>query len=97
MPIPPVDAHVATVRRFSRFYTRRIGALIAMNKEARVTLAVDSDATVEAAVAGGVHDVIIDVNVGLPRCGCPRQSLSASPRALLRLANGIRLGRGSRP
>jgi len=27
MPTPPVDAHVATVRRFSRFYTRRIGAL----------------------------------------------------------------------
>jgi D-serine deaminase-like pyridoxal phosphate-dependent protein len=49
---------------------RRLGALIAMNKEARVTLAVDSDATVEAAAAGGVRDVIIDVNVGLPRCGC---------------------------
>ena len=27
MPTPPVDAQVATVRRFSRFYTRRIGAL----------------------------------------------------------------------
>ena len=27
MRIPPVDAQVATVRRFSRFYTRRIGAL----------------------------------------------------------------------
>jgi D-serine deaminase-like pyridoxal phosphate-dependent protein len=49
---------------------RRLGALIAMNKAARVTLAVDSDATVEAAAAGGVRDVIIDVNVGLPRCGC---------------------------
>src|SRR5437762_815329 len=49
---------------------RRLGALIAMNAEARVTLAVDSEATVEAAAAGGVRDVIIDVNVGLPRCGC---------------------------
>jgi len=49
---------------------RRLGALIAMNKEARVTLAVDSGATIEAAAAGGVRDVIIDVNVGLPRCGC---------------------------
>lgn len=27
MPTPPVDAQVATVRRFNRFYTRRIGAL----------------------------------------------------------------------
>jgi len=40
--------------------------------EARVTLAVDSDATLEAAAAAGgaVREVIIDVNVGLPRCGC---------------------------
>ncbi len=44
---------------------RRLGAL-----EARVTLAVDSDATLEAALAGGVREVLIDVNVGLPRCGC---------------------------
>src|SRR3954451_8468556 len=36
----------------------------------RVTLAVDSEATIEAAVAGGVGEVVIDVNVGLPRCGC---------------------------
>src|SRR5205823_5787356 len=38
--------------------------------QARVTLAVDSDATIEAAAAGGVREVVIDVNVGLPRCGC---------------------------
>ena len=37
----------------------------------RVTLAVDSEATVAAAAAGGVREVLIDVNVGLPRCGCP--------------------------
>ena len=37
---------------------------------ARVTLAVDSDETIEAARAGGVQEVVIDVNVGLPRCGC---------------------------
>ncbi|MBV8305682.1 MAG: alanine racemase [Acidimicrobiia bacterium] len=49
---------------------RRIGALLAMNKDLRVTLAVDSKATIDAAVDGGVRDVIIDVNVGLPRCGC---------------------------
>lgn len=38
--------------------------------DARVTVAVDSDATVEAAARGGVREVLVDVNVGLPRCGC---------------------------
>ena len=46
----------------------RLGAVVASG--ARVTLAVDSDITVDAAVAGGVREVVIDVNVGLPRCGC---------------------------
>jgi D-serine deaminase-like pyridoxal phosphate-dependent protein len=44
---------------------RRLGAL-----DARVTVAVDSEATIDAAAAGGVREVLIDVNVGLPRCGC---------------------------
>lgn len=46
----------------------RLGALAASG--ARVTLAVDSEPTIEAAAAGGVREVLIDVNVGLPRCGC---------------------------
>jgi D-serine deaminase-like pyridoxal phosphate-dependent protein len=37
---------------------------------ARVTAAVDSEETVRAAAAGGVREVLVDVNVGLPRCGC---------------------------
>jgi D-serine deaminase-like pyridoxal phosphate-dependent protein len=37
---------------------------------ARVTLAVDSEATIAAAASGGVREVLVDVNVGLPRCGC---------------------------
>jgi D-serine deaminase-like pyridoxal phosphate-dependent protein len=44
---------------------RRLGKL-----DARVTVAVDSPETIEAAVAGGVREVLVDVNVGLPRCGC---------------------------
>jgi D-serine deaminase-like pyridoxal phosphate-dependent protein len=44
---------------------RRLGRL-----DARVTVAVDSPETVAAAVAGGVGEVLVDVNVGLPRCGC---------------------------
>jgi D-serine deaminase-like pyridoxal phosphate-dependent protein len=46
----------------------RLGALAASG--ARVTLAVDSEPTIEAAAAGGVREVLVDVNVGLPRCGC---------------------------
>jgi D-serine deaminase-like pyridoxal phosphate-dependent protein len=47
----------------------RLGALVQADR-ARLTLAVDSDATIEAAASGGVREVVIDVNVGLPRCGC---------------------------
>jgi D-threonine aldolase len=47
----------------------RLGALVAAGT-ARVTVAVDSEATLAAAAAGGVREVLIDVNVGLPRCGC---------------------------
>src|SRR5438552_6147506 len=48
---------------------RRLGALV-RSGEARVTLAVDSDATVDAAASGGLREVVVDVSVGLPRCGC---------------------------
>jgi D-serine deaminase-like pyridoxal phosphate-dependent protein len=47
---------------------RRLGVLVRAG--ARVTVAVDSPQTIEAAAAGGVPEVLIDVNVGLPRCGC---------------------------
>ena len=47
---------------------RRLGVVAATG--ARVTVAVDSDQTVRAAAAGGVREVVIDVEVGLPRCGC---------------------------
>ena len=53
----------------------------------RVTVAVDSDATVDAAAANGIHDVLIDVNVFLPRCGCPPDD---APRLAARaLAAGL--------
>jgi D-serine deaminase-like pyridoxal phosphate-dependent protein len=47
---------------------RRLGAVV--ESGARVTVAVDSAATVAAAASGGVREVVIDVNVGMPRCGC---------------------------
>jgi D-threonine aldolase len=36
----------------------------------RLTVAVDSAATIEAAAAAGVAEVLVDVDVGLMRCGC---------------------------
>ncbi len=45
----------------------RLGALA---DQANITVAIDSDATLDAAVRGGVRSVLIDVDVGLPRCGC---------------------------
>ncbi len=45
--------------------TKRLGAL-----DARVTIAVDSPETIAAVAEGGLREVLIDVNVGLPRCGC---------------------------
>jgi len=56
---------------------RRLGAL-----DARVTVAVDSEPTLRAAAEGGVAEVLIDVNVGLPRCGCrPAEAGALADRA----------------
>ncbi|MEX2554026.1 MAG: alanine racemase [Actinomycetota bacterium] len=51
---------------------RRLGVL-----EARVTVAVDSEETVRAAADGGVREVLVDVNVGLPRCGIAPEGAGA--------------------
>ncbi len=45
----------------------RLGAIA---DSANITVAVDSDATLDAAIEGGVRNVLIDVEIGLPRCGC---------------------------
>lgn len=47
----------------------RLGRIVEAGA-ARVTVAVDSAETVDAAAAGGVREVLVDVDVGLPRCGC---------------------------
>jgi D-serine deaminase-like pyridoxal phosphate-dependent protein len=38
--------------------------------DARLTIAVDSEETVAAAARAGIREVLVDVDVGLPRCGC---------------------------
>src|SRR5205823_12501652 len=45
---------------------RRLAAL-----DTRVTIAVDSEGTIDAAARAGLGEVVIDVYVGMPRCGCP--------------------------
>ena len=47
---------------------RRLQALTALDPP--VTLAVDSAATIDAAARAGIRRVLVDVEVGLPRCGC---------------------------
>lgn len=45
----------------------RLGAL---SDEAQITVAVDSNAILDHAISAGIRSVLIDVDVGLPRCGC---------------------------
>jgi D-serine deaminase-like pyridoxal phosphate-dependent protein len=68
--------------------SERLGALVAaaVDRAARITVAVDSPETIAVATTALGHgplDVLIDVNVGLPRCGCP-------PEAAERLAEQAR-------
>jgi D-serine deaminase-like pyridoxal phosphate-dependent protein len=51
---------------------RRLAAL-----DARVTVAIDSVETLEAAADAGLCEVLVDVNVGLPRCGCASERAGA--------------------
>ena len=63
--------------------TARLAELAALQDRARITVAVDSPETIHAAAAAGIADVLIDVNVGLPRCG-------VSPDAAGKLADAAR-------
>lgn len=59
----------------------RLGSL---ETDAVVTVAVDSDPILDAAIAGGVRSILIDIDVGLPRCGCDAETgerLAARARA----------------
>jgi D-serine deaminase-like pyridoxal phosphate-dependent protein len=49
---------------------RRLEALAALADEADITVAVDSEATIAVAALAGIRACLVDVDVGLPRCGC---------------------------
>ena len=46
----------------------RLAAVAALDVD--VTVCVDSEATIDAAAAAGISACLVDVDVGLPRCGC---------------------------
>lgn len=50
--------------------TDRLAAVVRGAPDARITVAVDSPETIEVAARAGVREVLIDVDVGMPRCGC---------------------------
>ena len=54
-----------------------VGRLGSLADSADITVAVDSDATLDAAIAGGIRAVLIDIEVGLPRCGCSVEEAGA--------------------
>jgi D-serine deaminase-like pyridoxal phosphate-dependent protein len=56
---------------------------IVQGDRARITVAVDSEATIAAAADAGIREVLVDVDVGMPRCGC-------APEAAGRLADTAR-------
>jgi D-serine deaminase-like pyridoxal phosphate-dependent protein len=58
--------------------------------EARVTVAVDSEGTIEAATRAGLRECVIDVNVGLPRCGCSPEDAGGLADRARREGLGVR-------
>jgi D-threonine aldolase len=48
----------------------RLAAMANAQHDAFITVAVDSVDTIDAAATAGLRNVLVDVNVGLPRCGC---------------------------
>lgn len=61
----------------------RLSDLARCQDRAQITVAVDSAETISAAARAGIAAVVIDVNVGLPRCGCdPAESGTLADLAL---------------
>jgi D-serine deaminase-like pyridoxal phosphate-dependent protein len=58
--------------------------------DARVTVAIDSEATLAAAAANGISEVLVDVNVGLPRCGIEPDRAGALADSARRAGLGVR-------
>ena len=51
--------------------------LRAISESTQITIAVDSPETLKVAIDAGVASILIDIDVGLPRCGCSPEEGSA--------------------
>lgn len=70
---------------------RRLAALARLTAGGnRVTVAVDSEATAGAAAGAGIREVLVDVNVGLRRCGCRPEDAGALADSARRLGLDVR-------
>ncbi len=69
---------------------RRLGAMASLADAAMVTIAVDSAETVAAAATAGIVNVLIDVNIGLPRCGVDPDKAGALADAARKLGLVVR-------
>ena len=69
---------------------QRLRAMAALLDTSRVTVAVDSDFTARLAAECGIRDVLIDVNVGLPRCGVAPEDSAALASFAVSLGLNVR-------
>jgi len=70
----------------------RLQEMAALQDSALITVAIDSEETLQAAHAAGIQHVLIDVNVGLPRCGIAPElagSLADKARSLGKTVRGV--------
>ena len=70
----------------------RLTSMAALQDSAMITVAIDSEETMQAAHRAGIKHVMIDVNVGLPRCGIAPQhagALADKARALGLIVRGV--------
>jgi len=68
-------------------HSRLLSLAAAQDQGASITIAVDSPETIDAAAHAGVQQVVIDIDIGLPRCGCPPEA--AGELADLARARGL--------
>lgn len=71
---------------------RAMAALLdtSSSKMARITVAIDSKTTATLAAECGIRDVLIDVNVGLPRCGVAPEGSAALASFAVSLGLNVR-------
>jgi D-threonine aldolase len=70
----------------------RLASMAALQDSAMITVAIDSNETLQAAYRAGIKHVMIDVNVGLRRCGIAPQhagALADKARALGLIVRGV--------